>query len=211
MRNVSYVLAALVLLLSQIAIPALAREDYVKDYYKELGAYPDISSPNRLTYAKLKAEIQKRPGDFRSLDDVLGYLSHSSYRDIFRQFTLMYASRSLQRAAVSPSFPRAIFYKDGFIAAVSGNPSKSVLYNMLEVIEYDPDKHAFAFHQIDFPKATPRFQDQPKSCKACHGEGEAIRPIWGSYPSGQAHSAVREILPTPLPGNPSSWRDFSRA
>src|SRR5690606_5828659 len=47
----------------------------------------------------------------------------------------------------------------------------------IEVIQFNPDRSEFDFHEISFKNGSALIQRNAKSCFACHTD----RPIWNSY------------------------------
>lgn len=116
--------------------------------------------------------------DIRRVEDALPLLP-VSWRE---NYTLVYASRSLQDA--SPSAPRAILYgpEARFIVTFNGDPGQRG-YGALETLEFDAARNDFHFREIVFAPDRPAqvSEDNPPRCVACHGR--PARPIWDTPPS----------------------------
>src|ERR1700687_4174895 len=119
-----------------------------------------------------------RTRDVRTVEESLALLP----ADLRTNYTLVFASRSLQGATLSA--PRAILYgADGrFIVSFSGDTGEG--HDALETMQFDERSNGFHFRELTFPKGGQGVQvseDNPPRCAACHGL--PARPIWDTPPS----------------------------
>jgi hypothetical protein len=104
--------------------------------------------------------------------------------DLRSQYTLVFASRSLQGA--SWSNPRAVLFGSAarLVITFNGEPSQRG-YSALETMEFSAAANRFLFREISFATRSAgydvRISDpNPARCAACHGD--PARPIWDSAP-----------------------------
>lgn len=119
-------LISLVLLLLQGAI-ALADDGYKTN----IPPLPKLTDPPILTYSAVKEILKKNP-NIRSVDDLLPLLP-VEYR---KHYTLMYQSRSLQKASAEK--PRVILFgPDAKLMMTFSGDSNDPSFNTLELIEWN--------------------------------------------------------------------------
>lgn len=113
------------------------------------------------------------------------------------RYTLLFASRSLQRASYGA--PRAILYGSDahLVLTFNGDPDQRGFYSV-ETLEFGPDKQ-FRLREIRFPsagstEAVTFSETNPATCLACHGS--PARPVWDSWPLWPG--AYGERYDTPL-------------
>ena len=120
-----------------------------------------------------------RTRDVRTVEETLALLP----ADLRANYTLVFASRSLQGASMSA--PRAILYGTDarFVVSFNGDTGGRG-YDALETMQFDERSNSFHFREISFPSAGQGVQvseDNPARCAACHGQ--PARPIWDTPPS----------------------------
>lgn len=127
--------------------------------------------------------------NFSTIDDLIDFLKAKQIRQIeqlipllptstLRKVTFVHTPRSTTQSGDRLN-PRMIFYTDGgrLLFTINGSPEYSG-YNQIEVIEYNPKDHSYAFHTVDFSQNKPKVKKNETSCQRCH-QG---KPIWDSYP-----------------------------
>ncbi len=120
-----------------------------------------------------------RTRDVRTIEETLELLP----TDLRANYTLVFASRSLQGATLSA--PRAILYGvDGrFVVSFNGDANERG-YDVLETMQFDERTNSFHFRELSFPiggQGAQESEDNPARCVACHGR--PARPIWDTPPS----------------------------
>ena len=123
-------------------------------------------------------ESQLRSAGVRSVEDAIPILP----ADLRTNYTLVFASRSLQGA--TPAAPRAILFGTTarFVLSFNGNPNQRG-YDALETMQFDERTNSFHFREVRFdgPDGVTLSEDNPARCTACHGN--PARPIWDTPPN----------------------------
>ena len=119
-------------------------------------------------------------GDIRSVESFLKALAKSDKRVFLENYVFMFSSRSRQDADFQR--PRAIMFsvEDEFVISFNADPSQEG-GNQLEMMEFDRQKRAFKFFEVDFDKS-PReavSEVNPRRCLSCHKNDP--RPNWEHY------------------------------
>jgi len=170
----------LALFLPLLCVPLLA-VDLVPFNYALDGVKHDPQRVGRLTYDSLKVlAVRKKIRDLDSLLDAIE--REPAYDRPLRAFTLVHDSEGRPHADVTELHPRILFHKDGFFAAVTGDPSRAS-YQEMEIFEYQAQGARWRRRLIDFSgsvEGKAAFTDAPTQCARCHGDDP--RPRWGSYP-----------------------------
>lgn len=128
-----------------------------------------IAPQGRLTIAEIETSLNQNT----SYEEFLDYLGHRLPR-LFEQFILVHDSGSLQPATKNQ--PRVILFADGLYLAFSEIPTPA--NRVVELIQFDPDKRRFSFHEISFGESLS-INNSPETCAVCHGKDG--RPIWNPY------------------------------
>lgn len=157
--------------------------DYSEDPSKEYNGYGfGIETSNPIDYRQLQKIINNLPQkDIESLLPVL----HKKQPELFRDYILMYRSRSLQEASFEN--PRVILVgKDAkLVMTYNGNETQKG-FNNLEVMEFNSSTHRFSFYEIQFRDGKAKYsKENPQKCLNCHQSYKRKsvdpRPNWEPY------------------------------
>jgi ankyrin repeat protein len=108
-----------------------------------------------------------------SIDALIGLLP----RERRASYVLAYKTGGLQEG--SPAHPRVITYAGRLFLSFNGNPAHKG-HDVLEMLEFDPDRARFELHELQIRKGRPTWHGpNPAECLTCHGE-EPL-PIWDSW------------------------------
>ncbi len=135
----------------------------------------------RFAFEQLRAIVEVE--GVRDLPGVIGRLPD----EMKANYTLVYASRSLQGA--SYEYPRAVLFGSDarFVVTFNGHPTQRY-YDRLELIQFREARREFEFRSITFGSQVQISEPNPPLCLSCHGQSP--RPLWESYryaPDSQGH------------------------
>ena len=116
-------------------------------------------------------------GNITSVEKMLEALAKAGKDEFFKNYVLMFHSRSLQKASFES--PRVIMFsdEDEFVMAFDGEGKQ------MEMMEFDRDERAFKFFEVDFEKDPLQAVSlmNPSKCLDCHLRPDP-RPNWDHYP-----------------------------
>ncbi len=119
-------------------------------------------------------------GNVRSVEDFLGTIYRSGQKKFFRNYVLMFNSRSIQAATFKD--PRVIMFSkdDEFVMTFNGNNTQEGGKRM-EMMQFNRKQRAFEFFDIDFDKPPSETVSDinPSRCLNCHRSDP--RPNWDHY------------------------------
>lgn len=127
------------------------------------------------SYYKLRDRYAESPQDFADKKTFLGMFPES-FR---RRFVLFHNTESLDEASYAA--PRIVFFDDPnnprFMMGTDGTDGQ---HKKLEIIQFNPDRRRFCFHEIVLKEdAPPQFNDHPSNCVGCHKRD--ARPNWEAF------------------------------
>ncbi len=141
------------------------------DFYLFFGrkeVSPTIFPKGALKYQDIKS------WKFNTYEEFLDQLNFHKPQ-FYENEVLIHSSSSLQPSSLDA--PRVLLFGEGVVMAFS--EEKSLEERRVEMVEFDRKEARFIPREIKFDGEQVTFNDQPTSCRACHGQ--PFRPIWNPY------------------------------
>ncbi len=146
-------------------------------------SYNNIKDSSRLSWEKLKKMIEHN--GLKSVEKTLN-LVKDTHPEFFRNYVLMYHSRSLQGSSFEN--PRAILFdRSGqFIFSFNGNRLQRG-FNRLEIMQFQKGENRFEFREVIFSDSgeVTFSGPNPAKCMVCHQDVNRTnidpRPNWEPY------------------------------
>ncbi len=145
-----------------------------------------------------------------------GLKNDERFSGFFRNYVLMYSSRSGEGVDVSVLYPRVLSYQDAVTMAWTGeifDGTKRVDRHgeLFVFLEFDTNEMSFVPHSIDFSSGAAVFDSNVEDCSSCHGD--PMRPIWESYHGQLSHwlGAIDQFDSSAKPKSVEIFKTFSQS
>lgn len=182
----------------------------------------DDTAPARpnCTENKISARDMQKIFESNQVNSVMDFIGKIP-EGTLQKFTFMYDSKSLQ-GETSWKFPRVLrFNTDSTVIMSYTCDPKSLDFNTIEMITFDPESRRFHFSHYSFPlpdhpeagiynRLSKHQSVDHKSCLACHG-GSDPRPNWQQYDNWPgAYGSVDDRIGFTKGRNQFTWKKEER-